>query len=54
MSKLQILRYSYYFLMVCWILQVVLGGFNRYLLIPSVCLVLCYGLMTWHERQQRQ
>ena len=45
MSKLQIIRYSYYFLMVCWILQAMLGGLNQYLIIPSICLVLCYVLM---------
>ena len=52
MSKLQIIRYSYYFLMVCWILQAMLGGLNQYLIIPSICLVLCYVLMKRHERKQ--
>ena len=52
MSKFQIIRYSYYFLMVCWILQAMLGGLNQYLIIPSICLVLCYVLMKRHERKQ--
>lgn len=32
-------------MLVMWIVQIIVGGFNTHLIIPSVCLLLCYVLM---------
>ncbi|MDO4737276.1 MAG: hypothetical protein Q4A50_01495 [Bacteroidales bacterium] len=50
MTKYQIYQYLYYTLIVLWIVQIVVGGFNEYLIIPTFCLVLCYYLMKKNKK----
>ncbi|MCM1313370.1 MAG: hypothetical protein NC206_08195 [Bacteroides sp.] len=44
MSRKVIFRWLYYLLAVLWLVQVVVAGFNIYLLVPTLCLVVCYYL----------
>ncbi|NLV53317.1 MAG: hypothetical protein GXY64_08655 [Bacteroidales bacterium] len=53
MTKYQVYQYLYYALIVLWLVQIVLGGFNVYLLIPTFCLVVCYYLMKKNQKNHQ-
>ncbi|MBQ2299643.1 MAG: hypothetical protein II278_09775 [Bacteroidaceae bacterium] len=52
MTKYQVYQYLYYALIVLWIVQIVVGGFNEFLIIPTFCLVVCYYLMKKNKNNQ--
>lgn len=45
MKKKQVYTYLYYFLIIMWIVQIIVGGFDTHLILPTVCLLVCYVLM---------
>lgn len=49
MKKKQVYTYLYYFLLVMWIVQIVVGGSNIHIVLPSICLFICYFLMKKSE-----
>lgn len=51
--RYRIFRILYFVLLALWFVQIAFGGFNIYLLIPTVCLVLCYLFMKKAEREQK-
>ncbi len=44
-KRYRLYRIMYFVIMVLWICQIIFGGFNEYLLIPTACLIICYCLM---------
>lgn len=50
--RYRVFRILYFVLMVLWIAQIAFGGFNIYILIPTICLVLCYYFLKKAEREQ--
>lgn len=44
MNRKTVFRWLYYLLIVLWLAQIVVAGVNAYLLVPTLCLVVCYYL----------